>query len=135
MKNKKSSRREARACEKDFAGFLRKFSIAQIANGGEDEAEIFHHLIALIELLQGEATVPLARPKVRVIVNYPATVLVVGREKTVVKVHDEDFDLEKGIAMAILKHCGLKRSLFKELCASAEIQRLKEDPDGSEVGS
>lgn len=127
MKNKKSSRREARACEKDFAEFLRKFSISQIVDGGEDEAEIFHNLVALIELLQGEATVPLAKPEVRVIVNYPATVLVVGREKTVVKVHDEDFDLEKGIAMAILKHCGLKRSLFKELCASAEIQCLEED--------
>lgn len=59
---------------------------------------------------------------VRVMVNGPATILCVGDKKTVVKVHDEDFDLEKGIAMAILKHCGFKRSTMKKLMEDAEIQ-------------
>lgn len=61
-------------------------------------------------------------PTVRVMVNGPATILCVGEEKTVVKVHDEDFDLEKGIAMAILKHCGFKRSTMRKLMEDAEIQ-------------
>lgn len=42
-----------------------------------------------------------------------------------VKVHDENFDLEKGIAMAILKHCGFKRSTMRKLMENAEIQDME----------
>ena len=77
---------------------------------------------ALAKVMQDVNAVPIQKPKIRVMVNGPATVLYVGEEKTVVKVHDEDFDLEKGIAMAILKHCGFKRSTMKKLMEDAEIQ-------------
>ncbi|EGS29628.1 hypothetical protein HMPREF9130_1213 [Peptoniphilus sp. oral taxon 375 str. F0436] len=80
---------------------------------------------ALAKMVQDGTIVPILKPKMRVIVNGPATVLYVGEEKTVVKVHDENFDLEKGIAMAILKHCGFKRSTMRKLMENAEIQDME----------
>lgn len=50
----------------------------------------------------------------RVIFNDPATIVIwADGSKTVVKVHDEPFDEEKGLAMAILK----------KLCGKAQLRR------------
>lgn len=50
----------------------------------------------------------------RVIFNDPATIVLwADGTKTVVKVHDEPFDAEKGLAMAILK----------KLCGKAQLRR------------
>ena len=51
----------------------------------------------------------------RVIFNDPATIVIwADGSKTVVKVHDEPFDAEKGLAMAILKKLCGKAQLRKE---------------------
>lgn len=51
----------------------------------------------------------------RVIFNDPATIVLwQDGTKTVVKVHDEPFDAEKGLAMAILKKLCGKAQLRKE---------------------
>ena len=56
----------------------------------------------------------------RVIFNPPATIVLwKDGSKTVVKVHNEEFDKEKGLAMAILRSeygAGI-RKLFKKWCA------------------
>ena len=56
----------------------------------------------------------------RVIFNPPATIVLwENGEKTVVKCHNEPFDKEKGLAMALLraKHGSGIRKLFKKWCA------------------
>lgn len=60
-------------------------------------------------------------PKIkRVIFNPPATIVLwKDGSKTVVKVHNEEFDKEKGLAMAILRSeygAGI-RKLFRKWCA------------------
>ena len=47
--------------------------------------------------------------------------------KVVVKCHDEEFDYEKGIAMAILRRHGIKRNRMRRCIQSVEVQ---EEDDG-----
>lgn len=61
----------------------------------------------------------------KVIVNKPATIIIEGNKKTVVKCSNEQFDVEKGIAMALIKHLGVNRSQFLKLINSAYIQEKK----------
>jgi hypothetical protein len=56
----------------------------------------------------------------KVIFNDPATIVFWGDgDKTVVKCHDEGFDKEKGLAMAIAKHVFKERyhKVFKKWCS------------------
>ncbi len=60
------------------------------------------------------STNPISLEIKRVIFNDPATIVLwQDGTKTVVKVHDEPFDAEKGLAMAILK----------KLCGKAQLQK------------
>lgn len=61
----------------------------------------------------------------KIIINGPATIVISGGKKTVVKCHEEKFDIEKGIAMALLKHAGVTRSQFLKLVKNATIQEEK----------
>lgn len=67
-----------------------------------------------------EHKLPFPPPAIkRVIFNDPATVVLwEDGSKTVVKAHNEEFDREKGLAMAVCKRiCGGKyHSLFKKWC-------------------
>ena len=65
--------------------------------------------------------------KVKIISNPPATILIVGDVKVVVKAHDEPYDLEKGIAMAITKHIGMTRADMKRLIKKTIVQEPKEE--------
>lgn len=61
------------------------------------------------------STHPISLKIKRVIFNDPATIVLwQDGTKTVVKVHDEPFDAEKGLAMAILKKLCGKAQLRKE---------------------
>lgn len=59
----------------------------------------------------------------RIIVNGPALVVFwKDGDKTVVKCHDEDFDIEKGIAMALAKRVWGSRNKMNKLIKMAEYQ-------------
>lgn len=59
----------------------------------------------------------------RIIVNGPALVVFwKDGDKTVVKCHDEDFDIEKGIAMAIAKRVLGSRNKMNKLIKMVEYQ-------------
>lgn len=61
----------------------------------------------------------------KIIINGPATIVISGGKKTIVKCHEEMFDIEKGIAMALLKHAGVTRSQFLKLVKNATVQEDK----------
>ena len=61
----------------------------------------------------------------KVIINKPATIIIEGNKKTVVKCSNEQFDVEKGVAMALIKHLGINRSQFLKLVKNAYIQEEK----------
>lgn len=61
----------------------------------------------------------------KVIINKPATIIIEGNKKTVVKCSNEQFDVEKGVAMALIKHLGINRSQFLKLIKNAYIQEEK----------
>lgn len=61
----------------------------------------------------------------KVIINKPATIIIEGNKKTVVKCSNEQFDVEKGVAMALIKHLGINRSQFLKLIKNAYIQEKK----------
>ena len=62
----------------------------------------------------------------KIIVNGEATILIIGDEKTVVKCTEgEKFDIEKGIAMALLKHAGMTRGDMARLINSVDNQNEK----------
>lgn len=59
----------------------------------------------------------------RIIVNGPALVVFwKNGDKTVVKCHDEDFDIEKGIAMALAKRVWGSRNKMNKLIKIVEYQ-------------
>lgn len=59
----------------------------------------------------------------RIVVNGPALVIFwKDGEKTVVKCHDEDFDIEKGIAMALAKRVWGSRNKMNKLIKMVEYQ-------------
>lgn len=62
---------------------------------------------------------------IKVIINKPATIIIEGNKKTVVKCSNEQFDVEKGIAMALIKHLGITRSQFLKLVKNAYVQEEK----------
>lgn len=61
----------------------------------------------------------------KVIINKPATIIIEGNKKTVVKCSNEEFDVEKGVAMALIKHLGITRSQFLKLIKNVYIQEEK----------
>ena len=64
----------------------------------------------------------------RIIVNGPALVIFwKDGDKTVVKCHDEDFDIEKGIAMAIAKRVLGSRNKMNKLIKMVEYQDESQD--------
>ena len=63
----------------------------------------------------------------RIISNGPALVIFWGDgEKTVVKCHDEDFDVEKGIAMALAKKIWGSRNKMNKFIKMVEYQDEEE---------
>lgn len=73
--------------------------------------------------------------KYTVIFNGPATILFVDRmigcekEKYVAKAYNEEFDAEKGLALALLKSFGISYLDFKRILATAKKQsKKKEEP-------
>lgn len=77
-------------------------------------------------VVDDELTYKVLQDKVKIISNPPATILIVGDVKVVVKAHDEPYDLEKGIAMAITKYIGMTRSDMKRLIKKTIVQEPKE---------
>ena len=64
----------------------------------------------------------------RIIVNGPALVVFwKNGDKTVVKCHDEDFDIEKGIAMALAKRVWGSRNKMNKLIKIVEYQDEGQD--------
>lgn len=62
----------------------------------------------------------------KVIFNDPATILFVGDKKYVVKAHDEEFDAEKGLSMALLRYFGISHLDLKRMIKSAKVQSKRE---------
>lgn len=74
----------------------------------------------------------------KVIFNNPATIVIWSDgSKTVVKCHNEDFDPEKGLAMAICKKVlgGAYHKIFKTYLPNDENEQCKQSRDGIEFDS
>jgi len=56
----------------------------------------------------------------KVIFNPPATIVYVNGKKYVSKVHDEEFDEEKGVLMCLAKAQGITHSELKRLIKNAK---------------
>lgn len=61
----------------------------------------------------------------RIIFNKPATILYADGERYVTKAHQEEFDAEKGLALALLKAFGISYLDLQRLIKSATVQEKK----------
>ena len=61
----------------------------------------------------------------RIIFNKPATILYADGERYVTKAHQEEFDEEKGLALALLKAFGISYLDLQRLIKSATVQEKK----------
>lgn len=64
---------------------------------------------------------------IKVIFNQPATILYVNGRKYVSKVHDEEFDEEKGLLMCLAKANGITHAELKRMIKSAKRQGGKQN--------
>ena len=88
----------------------------------------FRYSNATLERLQPGADLPLIPKITRVIFNDPATIVFwEDGTKTVVKAHDEEFDPEKGLAMAITKKALGNDSYYPEIKKWTKTYYEKED--------
>lgn len=59
---------------------------------------------------------------IKVIFNEPATILYMNGKKYVSKVHDEEFDEEKGLLMCLAKANGITHAELKRMIKGAKRQ-------------
>lgn len=59
----------------------------------------------------------------KVIINEPATILIVGDKKIISKAYFEDFDKEKGLLVCIAKYFGVSYQDIKRLLKNAKNQK------------
>lgn len=67
------------------------------------------------------------RKRMKVIFNDPATILFVDGEKFVVKCHEEKFDEEKAVAIALLKSFGISYPDLKRIIKNAKRPESKKE--------
>ena len=67
------------------------------------------------------------RKRMKVIFNNPATILFVDDEKFVVKCHEEEFDEEKAVAIALCKSFGISYMDLKRIIKDAQRPENKKE--------
>lgn len=67
------------------------------------------------------------RKRMKVIFNDPATILFVDDEKFVVKCHEEEFDEEKAVAIALCKSFGISYPDLKRIIKNAKRPENKKE--------